>query len=1858
VSIHTIARWSTASALALLGAALACGPSRGGRDLVVTSYSPTEGRDEAGPIQIQFDRPVVGEDEVGKSLDVPPVDLQPAATVRAHWSDRQTLVLTPQGELAPSTRYQVVLREPLASRTGGFSFAFVNQPLKVDGVFGVDLARLPPKPELPVQFNQPVAVDQVAAHCRIQAASGDASVALSAQGGGTATKVTVIPATALDQGKPYTLVCDGLSGAGGDAPLAEPWIAELHTYPAFAVNGATPSGWDVPADDAEVDITFANPVNLDQVRRAVSIQPLVAGFDLGALDKSGTHYKVVVNLATETDYTIRVASGLRDIYDQPLAGDWTHDFHAGDAQPRLTVETGIFAVEPSGDGYPVWTRNLRKFQVTCAAVPKDKVVKVLTSGMDYDPWYDAEDSELDWKEMGLRSADRTLTVANAKNKWQLTNLALESVCGGKVGKDKRGLYLASLAADDVKMDDDHPWRYHPDRRVLANVTDLGILLQAGTASGLVWVTRLSTGKPVGGAQVSVYSPQGALVFSGRSNGDGIVRLPGTSKLLAKTTKDDTDPDDEEDWEEMDDYRSQRLIAVVEHDGDLGVVDGNWANGIQVWNFGVDSDREGGLARIRGFIQSDRGIYRPGETVHFKGIVREIAVGKTPRVPAKAKVHLEVENSRGAVVYTDKLALSRFGGFHFDFALGDEAETGDYYVRAKINDQTFHERFMVEEFRKVTYEVGLSSAEKQIRVGDKLAFDVKADYLFGAPVAGASVEWNLQRRPHDVSFAGYQQYEFSDYASRGWDWWESRYGDSYLSYISDGTGKTGADGRLRVDVRDPQSNFDGPQDYLLWAQVTDAADETISKRTAITAHVSDFYLGLHSQECVQAVGMPFSVNAVALSPDGKRVAAKALLSLIRQDTECTYTNDGYRQYPHCTTVQKPVWSKQVDVSATGVVTERIMPKYAGEYVIRLEGTDARGNKVAASDWVWILGKGEAFWSGDESARMGLIASKQLYAPGETARLVPRTDLTDATALVTLERNGIIDAFVKPMASASQGIEVRLDEAHVPNVYASVAMVSGRHGPGDKNRPRFKMGVANLAVKSDHNRLKVEVTTDKPSYQPGEKVSGKITVTSNGQPVSAEVSLSVADEGVLQLIDYKTPDPMLTFYKSWGLGIDNATNWNRIARLNDPAVIDPDEGGDSGGEDEQRVRSRFVSSAYWQPALVSDGKGEIAFSFTAPDNLTAFRLMAVAADEATRFGSGDLRMTVKKPLLAKPVLPRFLTLGDDAEVGVTVHNYTDVAGTATVTARAVGATLSENRATVQLDRDGSARVRFHARAGTAESARFTFSVSMGKHSDALAVTVPISRGRIIDTATLAAGQLGGVNHSATVPLTWAPTVLEDESTLSITVDRTGLAELEPGMRYLVEYPYGCLEQTLSRFLPLAVVRDLAGALDSKALAGTKADQFIKAGAAKVVRHQHSDGHYSLWPSGPTYPHLTVYATYGLIEARRAGVTVDEQAVSRGIEAIRRWANDGTRKLGPDGDSATVAMAAYLLAETGKPDHGLDARLYEARRGLPRYGLAFLLRALKLAKEPAAQIRDVESELLSAARPSAQGVIVVETAPELEWYMSSDVRSTAMALAALIEVDPQNPVIDRLADGLKSQRSGGGMWRNTEDNVWALIALADYARRQSAGSSTFTIDIGGKKVDKTLQGNAIFALHQKLSDVPPGKLTITTGDRIRYAVRVTSAREDKNVAAVDRGFSVTRAYLDAKTGKPVTSFTTGQLIKVQVTVKSPVDRGFVAVVDHLPAGFEAVNTRLATSQQQVNRGYGYGYHSWSWWWGWTHQELRDDRVLGFADRMQRGELVLEYLARVSLPGTYRTLPATAEAMYQPELNGRSATQSITIK
>jgi uncharacterized protein YfaS (alpha-2-macroglobulin family) len=1797
---------------------------------------------------------MVDESEVGQTLDTPIIALRPEVPHFVHWHDRQTLVVTHTEPWRPATRYEVTLRRPLASRLSREQrrHSFVHHPLELDGVPGVDMQWFPPSQPFDLRFNLPVEAEGVSRHCQIRPEGENDGVDLEPTGDEqTGTVIQVTPAEPLTQGNAYQLVCEDLQAQGGNEPMAGTSPTPLRVYPALAIEQLGPATTqDVSPDELQLVVTTTTPVAPKEIEKQLRISPRVPGFSRGWVSRTPTRFERVVTLDASTDYTITVRPHLVDEFGQRLGRAQRVSFRTSDATPRLYMETGIYAIEAESAGYPLWSRNVQEFEVECAQVPPRRVPQLLTTTMDYDPWYsDSRDDGIDWTELGLRPATTQVRVDRVLNRWQLHDLNLAERCGGRGS----GLYLVEIRSAEVAeaRGSERWWRY--PYRLLGNVTNLGLLLKAGPSSGLVWVAQISDGAPVAGAAVTVYDPRGRSVHRGTTDRNGLLRLPGSSELLRQRGRGDSQDYDDEGWYDIDHYRQQRLIVVAEKSGDVAAVDGNWANGIQLWNFGVRPDtRTGGRRAVRGFILSDRGIYRPGETVHFKGFVRELAPGQSPQVPSANQLMVHLEDPTGTQISRRRVDLTAFGGFSFDQRLPAHAALGDYRVRATIDDHTFRERFTVQEFRPVPFEIrSMSDETAQPEPGSAVTLHFNATYLFGSPVTDASVGWSLHRRRRFLRFDDYPSFDFEE-GSHGsfWGWHDE---EASAIYVTGGTSQTDDSGDFTVEYRQQNRELRRPQDYIVRVTVADATDQEVSKRTVMTVHPTDRYLGLHTQEFVQAARMPFAVQAVAVTPEGRRANMAARLTLLRNRRVCE-APEGPDEYRSCRDEPSEVWTRPVTLAAGGVSTERIEVDEPGEYIIKLTGEDTRGTAVSTSSMVWVIGEGEAFWSGDESARMALIASKESYSPGETARLAARAPIGGSTALITIERDGVIDARVQRLPAGMPSIDIPLETAHAPNVFVSVAAVRGRQGESDDQRPFFALGLTNLKVSAENKRLDVQVTTAREEYRPGDTVTGQVRVHSQGEPVRAEISLSAANEGVLQLINYQTPDPMAAFYRPWGLGVENATSWNRIVRRRGPVGWnEDDEPGDTGGQAD-RIRSRFVSSAFWAPALMTDGEGQASFSFEAPDNLTAFRLMAAAADNGDQFGSGETRIRVRKDLVVNPIAPRFLNGGDRIELGAVVHNYTGRTGEAHVVITTKGLTPRRWEKQVEVAPNRSQRVVFWGKVSSDRSrAELNIRSKLGEHNDALVHRLPIRRPLIEDHQLVMKGRLA--SGEVEQELTWQETYLPARSRLQVTVDGTGLAELEPSLRHLIKYPHGCLEQTVSRIIPLCAAQDLATSLRMKGLRHHgRLKTFIALGVGQIIRHQHSNGQFSPWPSSRTDPYLTAYAMWGLSQARQAGVWIRHHPLKRGLNALKNWANHRSR-LKRGHELGTMAMAAYVLAAWDQADQGLNARLYEQREAMPRYGQAFLLRALTAAKASPAQRETLITGLEQAAVGDDSQAEITETEGASTWY-HSNVRSSAVTLSALVESRPDHPLVPRLAQGLKARRRTGGHWGSTHNNLYALVGLADYARVQSRGQARISVYLGKKRLLKGVINRRKQVLHysSQLSKLQPGKLRVKATGTTYYNATLHLSRPPSANDATSAGLELRREYLHFASGVAITEAAVGDLVRVRLHLSTTEPRDQVALTDPIPSGFEAVNADLATEAGAGPSGDSRYRRRRS---SWTHHELHDDRATAYATRIS-DEATFEYVLRAIRRGTFAVPPAFAEAMYAPEIHGRTAGTTMTVR
>jgi uncharacterized protein YfaS (alpha-2-macroglobulin family) len=1375
----------------------------------VVSRTP-EGEND-NPVQsvvLTFDRPMVAEDAVGKSSSDGPLVLTPPSQGTYIWTDRQTLTFQPAQPLPRSTQYSASLDTDLKADDGTKidqpeTWQFATQRLDVTQLGPAAHLSLPLNPTFTLTFNQPVQASDVATKCNLTEGAAAVIPLKLTSADGAVTNATLVPTQTLTADTAYHLACDGsLHGTEGSLGMARGgWSGLVHTYGDLAVVSTRPNGDFIDVSGVTLEVTFSNPVKAADVAAHLVSSPTIPGLGGGTMDTDGTTYHVVVDLQPAQYYKMTVTSGLTDVYGQTLASDYTSwgkdyepGFTTGDDSAKVYMLSGTYMVDAAWPKYSLWTRNVSNIAVSAARVTPDKIVSLLKDQPG--SYYDEEDDEGgdggaapktygdELSGEGIDVKTQQVKVSGQKDKWQNGALSPSDLCGGA----PTGVFAMSVNAPEVNMS---------ERRVIVDVTNLGLVAKIGLSSGLVWATHLSDGQPAAGVKIDLRDAQNNVKFSGVTGADGTLATPGTVTLNQGLPDAGTGDDEEES-------SAPTALVIASEGDDVAVLSGSWTDGLEPWNFDIPYSWDSQPQSIRGFIQTDRGLYRPGETVHLKGLARQFQEGQGFRVPSESQADVVIKDAHGDQVLDQKVALSQFGGFHLDESLDADARLGDWTVTATMGSgsdvSTFSDTFTVEEYRPATFEVKVKPDKDVYQLGDKIAVDVDANYLFGAPLTGGQVQWSVQRRDHYPEFDGYDGYTWNDLNAMddSGDWW-ARYGEqSYSTDLSDETADLDGSGHASLTFpSDASTMVKAPQDYMVQATVTDQANQAISQSAVVLAHRSPFYLGIHFPDYFATAGTPFTVDTVALDDNGKPVNANAELVVSLRNWLCPGYVSGV--YQSCTEKDTEISRQKVALTGNGPSPVTVTPEDAGTLLVSLRAPDGQGNEVVASDELWVEGGGDAGWYGGSGNTFKIISSKQSYKPGDTAKLLAQTSLTGGTALLTLERNGIVSEQVVPFKSAGKAFEIPLDGTDAPNVIASIAVVRGRTAPATGtsidagNEASFAMGMVDLEVAAEDKKLKVKVATDKPSYKPGDNVTATVAVTDqNGSPVQAEVALAAADEGVLELIDYKTPDPQATFYAAMPLGVQTSTTFDRFATITDPEQDDTayiGDSGEGGGGSSGHPRSKFESTAYWNPSLVTGEDGTAQVTFAAPDNLTAFRLMASAADSGDRFGSGDVRMTVAKPVAALPALPRFLTVGDVAQAGVVINNDTKAGGTATVSLQADGVLLvGTNQQQINLAAGGSKLVTFAINTPThIGTATFTFSTQLGADSDSVKVSVPIERP--VEQAAAVLGE-GDITGPTTVTIAVPPNAVPDSGGLDVVADSTGLSSsgVDQGLRYLISYPYG--------------------------------------------------------------------------------------------------------------------------------------------------------------------------------------------------------------------------------------------------------------------------------------------------------------------------------------------------------------------------------------------------------------------------------------------------------------------------------------
>ncbi|MBC8089440.1 MAG: Ig-like domain-containing protein [Phycisphaerae bacterium] len=1886
--------------------------------LRVLRVSPGAEAGATDTIVITFDRPVAG------SLDnaVDPrtiVQIEPAVPqALIDWRDPVTLRIIPRPALRRGVTYTVSVATGFRAMDGSQLASSYRTTFRVRGptllsgtpVGARDTAdNLDASPKFTLRYDVPVRPVDVAALTRVEASprcvrgtTRVGNVPVSPVGNSTAPvrEITLQTSTALPLDCFATLVAPRELEEGAATPIARTsvrWPFRVHG--AFNIAGAE-CGQEGYCPTGGISLRFSTPVSGKELARVLRIAPAAAlSFDT---TETATDWEIDATLKPRLTYAVFMASPIRDAFGQPLTGNPAVSFRTTGYEPDVQVPYGRLMIERGAfRTLAVRTMNIDTLIVETLAVPASLEPVVINQGSW--EWKNA------WDSLPQLRTVRRIPVKKAVDQGRI--VAIPMPVGNAQQGNSTTMVLVQIRDAAAAKDTTEEGAYGAPPISMVQVTNLGVHARIGDASGAVWVTGANDGKPRAGAQVVLHDVKGSVLARGTSDAQGLAQLANFTWLKPGNDEDDNG----EGYVAVTLGEDRALLAVRDGDPDLAP-----------WRFDLNSAWGNNRAPLAGALFTERGIYRPGEQVYAKAIMRQGALGALNAPAARDTVRWIMRDREYAERETAKGALSEFGTVDRAFTIPADAPLGDY----TLDLQWLHRgkwttvaatSYKVAEFRPPEFLVDIAALSSAKYPGDSVSARVTARYLFGAPMAGAALAWEVRRTtltPDELGIPGTDGWQVGD-SDNGWDRTESR--GPRTDLLASGSDSLDRTGQRVVGTVAKLAEDGRPARMTLVATVTDVNRRTVGSTTTSIVHPADVYVAAKpdGDSWFWSVGAPRSLQILAMRPTGEHVAGTRVDGVLvrREWHRVRRTRDGITEE-----VGEWVSDTVARCAVTSAEASRpcsFTPTAAGVHSVVLRARDASGRATVTSFTRWVTGPGWVPYNDDGEFKLEVIADKKRYAPGDTATLVFASPFTDAEAWITVEREGLFEQRRLRLTSGTTTFKLPITEAHAPNVFVSMLVTRGRSTPpgtlGDPGRPTVRVGYAELRVTPEVKRLSVSVVPNQNEYRPGDTTRVMLDVkNARNQGVKSEVTLWAVDEGVLALTGYRTPDPLDLLYQPRGVGLTLASTLVSVA----PQLPEGEKGfreaGGSGGRDGGDIlRSQFRTTAFFLGSVVTDDAGHAVATAKLPDNLTTFRVMAVAVTRADRFGSGFGKLLVTRPLVARAALPRFLRPGDAAEAGTVVNLRGGNKASASVDVSVQGATISgKNSQNITLEAGRGREVRFPIRAVPGKQAVFRFDVKSGKERDALQTTIPI---RPDSRPTYSATGGTFANAGALMLPMGAPLdgpLDYSRSELTLYIGSSPLAVVRAAAARARSYPYQCTEQISSTALPLVALlnADRANAAAQEAnlslrLAPATAAGDVAAAISALTRRQRSDGGIGYWGAGDwTTPWLSAQAAMVFAEARDAGIAVNDSTVARLVAYLQQAAGKPITAQSPTTGFTPVAqfydkrgaiLAEYVaavdaLSRLGRANVAVENELVRRAAQLAWEDRARLARVLA-RRNAMAPARALLTPLWATVKVEGRHAVLPDSALGAS-YFASQARPAALLLSATMAVQPEHPLVAPLVETLiTAGRRNSDLFGETQDLSSSVQALADVERRQRGaarrgvrvtvnGRTLLEVPTGRQAQDTTLSLAAFANASSRTDSLRVEIAPLATGPALYAVASLSAIAKTRPTTPVDRGFSLEHWIEGAEDRKPVTTVSAGALVRVWVRVTVTAERRFVVVDDPLPAGLEAVDLSLRTAplasgtarplstpsseeafmrQDDDNPLGRWGFGRWDsgWWSPFDHQELRDDRVLWSATVLWPGRYTVSYLARASTPGTFVRPPAYAEEMYDRAVFGRSDGGVFTI-
>lgn len=1572
----------------------------------------------------------------------------------------------------------------------------------------------------------------------------------------------------------------------------------------------------VHEDFSAIQIIFNKPVEKLSAQNAFSIRPAIKGRFSWDRSEGSSFDNILIFTPTELfqgeqDYTVSISPALKDIANRPLILE--------PFQWKFTVQD-YYSSYPAIASFGGYGSNV---QVVDVNGPR----RVQYSGTDpiqFEAYrYDLNDFvKLYSEDFGRGYSLPRITLPDpSENRlvasWNSTD--------DEIGGIRETIIPPQIAPGLYVLNMKHDGRSY---------SQLFLILSRNTVMAkiygdqiFVWVTDIN-GDAISNAEIRLYSSRGEKIREGRTDEQGLYQG------LVPTG-----------------YQPMLVTARVGGTGDADVAVTGLNEGWDSYDGWVQYNND--PARYLVYTYTDRPIYKPGQTINYKAIIRH-DYDVRYSIPAEdAPITIHIRDPRNNLIQSTQMTTNEFGTVNGSFTISEGAPLGYYAIEIDIEGEISRQIFRIEDYRKPEYQVTLEpsnpQADNQLISGETLDLDVDVNYFFGEPVSNAKLT--------------YRYYRLHPY----YDWWNSNPEEVQYTWYAvweeeENVLSTNEDGKAKLQLWTDQGGYFEYGTFGDWrsslrtktfaVEVTadDGNNQPVSGYYIYTVANAAEKIGLDTSGYFKTPNTPFIVQANVQELSGAPVPLRDLsLEVSRWNRET---------YKYATTPE--TFSMTTDMN--GISTLKLQLD-AGYYKLTLTGLDALGNRMTSESWLSIFSKNSR-WNEDTYEPLVISAENKSYQPNETAKFMIESSF-DGPALLTFERGSVLHAQQVLLTAPFTLIETDILPEYAPNVYVTVNAWEATNRDDPKiykyhysNVPDSQMHIARteLQVPAELKALDIILTTDQSEYAPGDPITVDIEVRDGDQnPVLAEISLALVDEAIFSLSNELSPAIFKAFYGARPLSVDTYNSMNPYRE-----IIIGDRGGGSDTPSLAGVRTDFPDTAAWYPELVTDLNGKVSVTFTLPDNITSWRLSAKAITLTHQVGEKHINIETKQDLLLRPILPRVLTTGDQAHLTVMVHNYSDVD-------RTIKISLTGNDIDIQdtstqsliIPSNGVVTAGWRViPTGTTET-QLTFTASGNDgSSDAIQIPISIQPLSTRDIQSTSGEFTGDLTLNIPIP----QNLLVDNSQIILRISNSPASSLLDGLEFLTGYPYGCVEQTMSRAMPNAV---LGRAVSQLGVGGeefnAQLDPLINASIQRLYGFQHSDGGWGWWLDDNSDTYQSAWVLHGLAVIQSAGYPIEQKVIERAAGYLIR----NLYKM----DTRTKAYALFSMALAGQGNLAETQSLADASlRELDPFSQAALALALHHLGDKT-RSEAIVNVLESSAVLEKSFAFWPQDATDGEYHrktMASSLRTTAFVLSAILTIDGKdNLYVEPAANYLINKRNGYG-WGTTNETSFTILALTDYlgTQQNTNGVNEYRVQLNGTPLaDGTLErGHISTNIEIPLSllksrtnqlDLNSSGTTPLQYDLItRYTISESEIEASGNVG-------ITRRYLDPKSGDVLKTLVLGQLVRVELSVHMPQPGSYILIEDHLPGGLEALNQGLNTTGHATDY-YSEYYDPLKYLWqafGYNYKEIRGDRVSFFITDMKKGLTLLTYLTRATTSGTFTALPSEVSAMYDYQLWGRSSDNVVIV-